>query len=275
MKYLLELMTIAALGASLAVSCGKDGGNTVPPKPVVTEDMYSVTVHAETAEVLFSFTADAMSAFWTVTEPVGITTSFNGREVTKAFKNNGLYTGSLIAYGKAGQSDPVPFSFTIEGFVPPMTEEEQAAQEALSGKTFYVSAYGWWGEGWEWFEEPVDEYTADDRITFGADGTLTITQGETFHIYNDCVPGGEDYVVEGPGKWRIVTEDGAVKIQFVDGGFPLMLAGMGDNPTDLNYHYGLDAMWTVASIDGDGTVRVEIYQAPQEQWFAVFLSPVE
>ena len=192
MKYLLDLMTVAALGASLAVSCGKDGGNTVPPKPVVTEDMYSVTVHAETAEVLFSFTADAMSAFWTVTEPVGITTSFNGREVTKAFKNNGLYTGSLIAYGKAGQSDPVPFSFTIEGFVPPMTEEEQAAQEALSGKTFYVSAYGWWGEGW-----------------------------------------------------------------------------------DLNYHYGLDAMWTVASIDGDGTVRVEIYQAPQEQWFAVFLSPVE
>ena len=51
MKYLLDLMTVAALGASLAVSCGKDGGNTVPPKPVVTEDMYSVTVHAETAEV--------------------------------------------------------------------------------------------------------------------------------------------------------------------------------------------------------------------------------
>ena len=119
--------------------------------------------------------------------------------------------------------------------------------EALSGKTFCASAYGWWGEGWEWFEEPIEEYTADDRITFGADGTLTITQGETLRIYNDCVPGGEEYTVEGPAKWRIVTDEGDVKVQFVDGGFPLMLAGMGENPSDLNYHYGLDAMWTLQS----------------------------
>lgn len=275
MKHLLKLMTIAALGALLAVSCGKDNGNTILPKPVITEDMYSVAVNMETGEVVFSFTADAMSAFWTVNEPVGITTSFNGREVTKSFRNNGLYTCSLIAYGKSGQSDPFPFSFTIEGLVPPMTEEETAAMEALSGKTFCASAYGWWGEGWEWFEEPIEEYTADDRITFGADGTLTITQGETLRIYNDCVPGGEEYTVEGPAKWRIVTDEGDVKVQFVDGGFPLMLAGMGENPSDLNYHYGLDAMWTVTSIAEDGTVRLDICQAPIEQWFTVFLTPVE
>ena len=81
MKHLLKRMTIAALGALLAVSCGKDNGNTILPKPVITEDMYSVAVNMETGEVVFSFTADAMSAFWTVNEPVGITTSFNGREV--------------------------------------------------------------------------------------------------------------------------------------------------------------------------------------------------
>lgn len=275
MKNQLNRMAFAVLGALLAVSCGKDNGNTILPKPVITEDMYSVSVNMETGEVVFSFMADAMSSFWTVNEPVGITTTFHGREVTKTFRNNGLYTCSLIAYGKSGQSDPFPFSFTIEGLVPPMTKEEAAAMEALSGKTFLASAYGWWGDGWEWFEEPIEEYTADDRISFGADGTLTITQGETLRIYNDCVPGGEEYTVEGPAKWRIVTDEGDVKIQFVDGGFPLMLAGMGENPTDLNYHYGLDAMWTVTSIDDDGTVRLDIYQAPNEQWFTVFLTPVE
>ena len=133
MKHLLKLMTIAALGTLLAASCGKDNGNTILQKPVITEDMYSVSVNNETGEVVFSFTAESMSSFWTVTEPVGITTCFNGREVTKAFKSNGLYTCSLIAYGKKGQSDPVPFQFTIEGFVPPMSDEEKAALEALSG----------------------------------------------------------------------------------------------------------------------------------------------
>ena len=82
MKHLLKLMTIAALGALLAVSCGKNDGNTILPKPIVTADMYSVTVHSETGEVDFSFTGDALSSFWTVVEPVGITTSFNGREVS-------------------------------------------------------------------------------------------------------------------------------------------------------------------------------------------------
>ena len=275
MKHLLKLMTFAALGALLAVSCGKNDGNTILPKPVVTADMYSVTVHSETGDVDFAFTGDALSSFWTVVEPVGITTCFNGREVTKTFKSNGVYECTLIAYGKAGQSDPVPFTFTIEGLVPPMSDAEKAAVEALTGKTFYASAYGWWGEGWEWFEEPIEEYTADDRITFGADGSLTITQGETLRICNDGVPGGEEYVVEGQGKWRVVTEDDVVKVQFVDGGFPLMLAGSGGSPEDPNYHLGLNAMWTVTSIDEDGTVRMDIYQAFNEQWFTVFLSPVE
>ena len=272
MKHLLELMMIGAL---LAVSCAKNGGNeTMPQRLTVTEDMYSVTADAETGEVRYSFTANALQAFWTVTEPSGMTTSFNGCDVMKTYKKKGLYTGSLIAYGKAGQSDPVPFSFTLN-VVPPMSDEEQAVMDALAGRTFRVSAFGWWGEGWDYFDDPVDDYVVDDRITFGADGSLTITQGETLRIYNDCVGGGEEYVVEGKGKWSILTEDEVVKIQFADGGFPLMLAGMGENPSDLEYHYGLNGLWTVDSIDEDGTVRMDIYQYLNEQWFTVFLSPVE
>ena len=122
MKHLLELMTIGAL---LAVSCAKNGGNeTMPQRLAVTEDMYSVTADAETGEVRYSFTADALQAFWTVTEPSGMTTSFNGSDVMKTYKKKGLYTGSLIAYGKAGQSDPVEFNFTLN-VVPPMSDEEQ------------------------------------------------------------------------------------------------------------------------------------------------------
>ena len=426
MKHLLKLMTFAALAALLAISCGKENQeDPTPTKPVVTADMYSVTANPETGEVVFKFTANGLSPFWTITDPTGTKTTFTDREVTKTYTVKGTYKGSLIAYGDGGQSDPVDFTFTVgavdpslsatenilisntwkiryygwyggegeefwdyhekapvaaaddrmtfkkggafelnlgedkhvynddveggwqegitvtgnekwayvkeggneyvqfsDGGFPGMlggdaaingkylisnleadsfslcyqqTEEqwfyvtlvpdwfeepaaevvtEDQARAALSGRTLYVSAYGWWGEGWEYFDDPVEDYTADDRITFGADGSLTIDQGETLRIYNDCVSGGEEYVVEGPGKWRLVSEGNAVLIQFSDGGFPLMLAGMGDDPNSPDYHLGLNGKWTIYSIDGEGTVRVEIYQEPQEQWLTVFLSPV-
>ena len=268
---IIKTTSAALLGIALLASCSKDD-YSVGPKPVVTKDMYSVSVNCTTGEVEFKFLEDAMTSFWTVEEPVGITTKFSGSDVVKAFKSNGTYRCTLIAYGKKGQSAPVSFDFVIEGFVPPMTDEELAAQNALSGKTMYVSAYGWWGEGWEWFEEPVEAYTADDRITFKADGTLTIDQGETAHIYNDCVAGGEDYTFEGTANWRIITEDDAVKVQFANGGFPLMLAGVG-GADSVTGHLGLNDNWTVSSIKEDGTVRLDIYQT-DGQYFAVFLSPV-
>lgn len=152
---------------------------------------------------------------------------------------------------------------------------EASAKAALSGKTFEASAFGWWGDGWEYFDDPIPEYTADDRITFESDGSLSITQGETLHIYNDGVTDGEDYTVEGKGTWKVVKDGNAVAVEFGQGGFPLMLAGQaGVEPESANYHYGLNARWTVSSIK-EGTVRVEIYQSWSEQWLTVFLSPAK
>jgi len=429
MKKLFKLMTFVALGT---LSCGKDDEKDTPAeKPVITEDMYSVTANGETGEVVFAFLSDALSPFWTVIDPTGNKTTFTDRNVTKTFKTKGLYKGNLIAYGTGGQSNPVEFNFSIGSYIPvdpslsptenvlvsqtwklyrygyyseewsdednaklgnlpipscaaddrmifekggafkldqgadktvyndgitggiqegvvvtgnekwayvkdgdteyiqfsnggfpgmlgdeggingrykildvtsdsfrlfydqegqwffvtlvyegyydgPVHTEvtEESAKAALSGKTFQVNHFGWWGEGWEYFDDPVPEYTADDTITFGADGSLTIDQGETAHIYNDGVSEGEDYTVEGPGKWKIVKEVGAVMVSFSNGGFPLMLAGKsGVAEDDPLYHYGLNEKWTVASIE-DGTVRVEIYQNFNDQWLTVFLSPI-
>ena len=267
MKNLFRLLTFVAVGACL-LSCNKDEHMSLK-KPVLTADMFAVTADAESGEVVFKYKADGM-AFWTVSDPYGIKATFNGSEVAKTYKSRGTYTGSIIAYGTNGQSDPVQFEFYIE-----RDDQLNPVVDALSGKTLHVAKYGWWGEGWEYFEEYIDEYVADDTITFGADGTLTINLGETQHIYNDGVPGGEDYVIEGPGKWALVMEGDTVLLQFSDGGFPLMLAGSGGSPEDPNYHLGMDAMWTVTSIDEDGTVRMDIYQAFNEQWFTVFLTPVE
>ena len=107
MKHLLELMTIGAL---LAVSCAKNGGNeTMPQRLAVTEDMYSVTADAETGEVRYSFTADALQAFWTVTEPSGMTTSFNPAHPANAnapmvFVPEGITTFSTVSPAKASSS---------------------------------------------------------------------------------------------------------------------------------------------------------------------------
>ncbi len=436
MKHLCKLMTFAALGALLLLSCEEQKDPT-PQKPVVTVSMYSVTANAETGEVVFKFTSDDLSPYWTVVDPSGNKTTFTDREVTKTYTAKGFYTGTLIAYGTGGQSDPAEFNFTIgsseqeiidptlsaaenvlisktwklyrygyyseewdeetnaklaslaipacaaddrmtfekdgafkldqgadktvyndgvvggiqegvtvtgnekwayvkdggaewiqfsDGGFPAMigdtdgingryqireltadsfrlyfdqhgqwfflvivpesfnenpgtTENgevtEASAKAALSGKTFKVERFGWWGDGWEYFDDPVPEYTADDTITFESDGSLTIDLGETQHIYNDGVGDGEDYTVEGKGKWAIVKEGGAVKISFSDGGFPLMLAGKSKvSPDDPNYHFGLNAKWTVASL-ADSLVRVEIYQDFNEQWFTVFLAPAK
>jgi len=271
MKHLLKLMTVAALGAAVMASCGQKN-DPVPEKPVVTEDMYTVSAVAETGEVTFKFNSESLSPIWTVTDPAGIKTTFNDREVVRTFKAKGDYTGSLIAYGAAGQSDPVSFTFTIS-YVE-LSEGEAAIVNALADKTLCASAYGWWGEGWEYFDDPVEEYTADDRITFSKDGTLVITQGETLRIYNDGVTGGEEYSFTGTAKWAVITEEDVVKVQFADGGFPLMLAGKGDvSVEDPLYHLGLNAKWN-ASVK-DGVVRLDIWQDFNEQYFTVFLSPVK
>lgn len=171
----------------------------------------------------------------------------------------------------------------------PEAVSEEAANAALSGKTFQVSDYGWWGEGWQYFAvadggEDLPVILANDFVTFGADGSLTLTFGvddpleegdePAARIYNDGVANGELYTVTGSPKWAVTTDGAAVVVSFSGGGFPLMIAGIG-NPGDATYHYGIDAKWTVASIGEDGTVRLEIYQDFNEQWFTAFLTPVK
>lgn len=268
-----KLLTIAACGLLVLASCGKKA-NTVPEKPVLTADMYSVTCQSETGEVCFKILQDNMSPFWTVTDPSGIKETFTQREVVKTYKSNGLYTGSLIAYGTLGQTDPVSFEFTVNT-PEPEDSDVAKAKAALSGKTFKVSAFGWWGEGWEYFDDPVPEFTADDRITFAADGTLVISLGETPKIYNDGVAEGEELTVSETPRWAITKVGEDILLVFSDGGFPLMLAGNGSvSPDNPAYHLGLDGKWTVASVE-EGVVRVEIYQDFNEQWLTVFLSPIE
>lgn len=444
MKHLFKLLTVAALGASVVLSCGKKDEPVIPEKPVVKADMYSVTANAETGEVVFKFTAEGLSPFWTVIEPSGTKTTFTDREVTKTYKAKGLYKGNIIAYGDGGQSDPVDFEFTITGATTPVdptmsetenilisetwklltygyyggegeeywdwydatvpacaaddrftfkkdgsfvmslgentgvynddvgiqdgitvsgnekwayvkegdaeyiqfsdggfpgmlgndaaingkylisnltaesfnlcyqqSEEqwfvvilvpdwyepphtggevtEESAKAALSGKTFQVSDFGWWGEGWQWFTvsdggEDLPVNVTNDYVTFSADGSLVLALGiddpveeggeAVVRVYNDGVENGEVYTATGNEKWSIVTQGEEVMVQFAGGGFPLMIAGLGTSE-DSTYHFGMDARWTVASVGEDGTVRLEIYQDFNEQYFTVFLTPVE
>lgn len=269
MKHLFKLMTLALL----VVSCGGKKDN-VPTKPVVTADMYSVTANAETGVVLFKFLNADYSPFWSVTDPNGQTLTFTDREVTKKYTTNGNYSGSLMVYGTGGQSDPVTFEFSINT-PEPEDAKVTAAKTALSGKTMQVKAFGWWGDGWEYFDDPVPDYTAGNKVTFGTDGKLTYVLGEAGRIYNDGVAEGEVYTVPTAAKWGVVKEEDKVLLVFSNGGFPLMLAGKGGvTPDDLNYHFGLNEKWTVTSVE-EGVVRVDIYQSFNEQYLTVFLAPVE
>ena len=157
---------------------------------------------------------------------------------------------------------------------------EDAVNAALAGKTFYVSAYGWWGEGWEWFEEPLPETTMEDLITFNADGTLVINLGENLLIYHDggwrTIADGwhedEQWQVTGAETWAVQADATGVYVKFDNGGFPLMCAS--SNVEGPDYNLGVDGKWTVTSVE-EGVVRLDIYQSFNEQWFTVFLAPVE
>ena len=433
MKQLFKSMILAALGALMIISCKEKPTPEPVEKPVVTTDMYSITINQETGEVTFSFTYAELDPYWTVVDPNGGKESFYDRTITKKYEVPGLYTGSLVAFGEGGESDPVQFTFnplgevdntlsatenilmsqpwkpyTIvyyggegetywewdsesvpesaaddrltfkkdgefvlnlgentaiyhdmnaefagvtvtgaekwayvvedgseyiqfsEGGFPGMLADDeginakyeirnvsanrfelhyyQAAQEqslnfvfvsenyveepvdngvteesaiaALAGKTFCVSAYGWWGEGWEWFEEPLPETTMEDLITFNADGTLVISLGENLLIYHDggwrTIEAGwhedEQWQVTGAETWAVQSDPTGVYVKFDNGGFPLMCAS--SNVEGPDYNLGVDGNWTIESIE-EGVVRMSIYQSFNEQWFTVFLAPAE
>ena len=99
----------------MIVSCGEKPTPTPAEKPVVTADMYSVTVNQETGEVTFSFTYADLDPYWTVVDPNGGKESFYDRTITKKYEVPGVYTGSLVAFGEGGESDPVQFNFNPLG----------------------------------------------------------------------------------------------------------------------------------------------------------------
>ena len=192
-----------------------------------------------------------------------------------------------LHYYQAAQEQSLNFVFVSENFVEEPVESgvtEETAVAALSGKKFYVSAYGWcaYGDGaWEWFEEPVPDTTIEDRITFNTDGSLVIDLGEDLLIYHDggwrTIEAGwhedEQWQVTGSETWAVESDPTGVYVKFNNGGFPLMCAS--SNVEGPDYNLGVDGKWTVAEIAEDGTVRVEIYQSFNEQWFTVFLTPEE
>ena len=197
-----------------------------------------------------------------------------------------------LHYYQAAQEQSLNFVFVSENYVEEPVDNgvtEESAVAALAGKTFSVSAYGWWGEGWEWFEDPLPETTMEDLITFNADGTLVINLGEDHTIYHD---GGwrinkdetddekitwegdtEYWQVTGEESWAVQSDPTGVYVKFDNGGFPLMCAS--SNVEGPDYNLGVDGKWTVTSIE-DGVVRLDIFQTyTGEQWFTVFLAPVE
>lgn len=266
MKQLFKLMTIAAVGALMALSCGKK--NDTPAKvekPVVTADMYSVTANAETGDVTFKFTASGLSPYWSVTEPNGNKTTFTDREVTKNYKAKGTYNGTLIAYGDGGQSDPVTFNFTI-GSATPSDPTLSATENILVSETWKIRKYGWYGgegeEYWDWFEK-VPTQAADIRMTFKKGGAFVLDLGGATVVYNDDVTGGwqDAPAVTGSEKWAYAKEGDAEYVQFSDGGFPGMLSG----------NDAVNGKYLISGLEAD-TFMLS-WQQSEEQFFAIILVP--
>lgn len=230
MKSIFKLMTIAALGA-MFVACGDKNNSGVPEgKPVITPEMYSVTANAETGVVVFQFLNDNLSPFWSVKDPNNQEITFTDRNVTKTFELKGLYSGSLIAFGAAGQSDPAEFNFVVgNSDWDPNLSYTQNVLLVNTWKPYYLGWYGGEGEDyWSW-REKVDTYLADDRVVFKKDGKLEWNQNGTFQVYNDEV-GMEDYSFTGNEGWAYLKEGEKEYMQFSNGGFP----GIKGNDSSIN-----------------------------------------
>ena len=74
----------------MIVSCEKKPAPAPAEKPVITADMYSVTVNQETGEVTFSFTYADLDPYWTVVDPNGGKESFYDRTITKKYEVPGF-----------------------------------------------------------------------------------------------------------------------------------------------------------------------------------------
>ena len=264
MKHLIKLLTFAALGALLVVSC-KEKDEPVAEKPVITSDMYSVTADAETGDVVFKFNAAELSPFWTVISPSGNKTTFTDREVTKNFAAKGVYKGNIIAYGTGGQSDPAEFEFTI-GKAAPIDPDLSTAENILISNVWKIRYYGWYGgegeEFWDYHEKAPDA-AADDRMTFKKGGAFILDLGENTKVYNDDVQGGwqDGVTVTGNEKWAYVKDGDLEYVQFSDGGFPGMLGG----------NAAVNGKYLISGLETESFSLC--YKQTEEQWFYVTLVP--
>ncbi|MBR4734751.1 MAG: hypothetical protein IK052_01535, partial [Bacteroidales bacterium] len=266
MKSCFKLLTIAVMGALMALSCGKPATTnteTAAEKPVLTADMFSVTANAETGDVVFKFTANGLSPYWTVVDPAGNKTNFTDREVTKNYTVRGNYTGNVIAYGTSGQSDPADFSFTIGTTDPTLS----ATENLLISQTWKIRYYGWAGvdpdDGpWD-YHEKVPAQAANIRMTFKKGGAFELNLGGSTSTYNDDVDGGWQaaVTVTGNEKWSYVKEGDDEFVQFSDGGFPGMLGG----------NEAVNARHRISDIDAESFSLC--YQQTDAQWFYVTLVP--
>lgn len=87
-----------------------------------------------------------------------------------------------------------------------------------------LTGHAWAPEGIGWSYGACDytpEYSADDRLVFGIDGTLTIDFGATNEAYDDD-NGDGTYDVTGDEAYMLgVDADGKMMVQFARGGFPV------------------------------------------------------
>ena len=251
-------MIFAALGALAIVSCQDKPAPEPAEKPVVTESMYSVTVNTETGEVTFKFLEPDLNPYWTITDPNKAVESFYDREKTVKYEVPGIYTGSLVAFGVGGESDPVKFSFN------PLGEEVDETLTATENilisqpwKPYTIVYYGGTVEDetyWEWDSESVPASAADDRLTFKKDGSFELNLGEDTAIYHDMNSEFAGVTVTGAEKWAYVLENNVEYIQFSDGGFPGMLAD----------DEGINGKYELRNVTAN-RFELHYYQAAQEQ----------
>lgn len=225
MKSIIKLMTVVALCAALA-ACGEKnkGGEEPAGKPVITPDMFSVNANSETGVVVFQFLDANLNPFWTVKDPNNETMTFTDRNVTKTFEAKGPYSGTLVAYGAAGQSDPAEFNFVIGNGS--WDSDLSYIENMLMANTWRPYFLGWKGGEGEESWNSVDRapgYLFDDRVVFKKGGVIEWNQAETKTIYDDRV-GGVEYSFTGSEKWAYVKEGDKEYLQFSNGGFPGILA---------------------------------------------------
>ena len=185
MKHLLKLVTTFALGVFVVVSCQEKNNTASVEKPVVTAEMYSVTVNSDNGEVVFKFTEPGLNPSWTVKAPDGTKESFYDREITKKYEVAGIYSGTLVAFGEGGESDPVEFSFNPLGEVDATLSQTENILISQPWKPYDLIYYGGEGETyWEWNTE-IPASAADDRLTFHKDGKFELNLGTNTKIFND------------------------------------------------------------------------------------------